>query len=239
MTDDRPGAPTFWSAAGFADGVRLAAPAMPVMALFGVAFGAFAAQKGVTLVEAALMSALMFAGASQFVAAEIWAHPMTVAGIATLALVTATVNMRFFLMGASLRPWLGGLPAWQTYPALSMLTEPGWLIALRYRAEGGADCASLLGSGVALWLIWIAGTVCGSLLGALVTEPERYGLDVVMPVFFIVVLVPLWRGPRGAVPWAVAGMVALVAARLLPGSWYIIAGAVAGAITGGIQDERA
>lgn len=236
MIGDRPGAPPFWSAAGFAEGARLALPAMPVMALFGVAFGAFAAQKGLTLVEAALMSALTFAGASQFVAAETWVHPMTVAGIATLGLVTATVNMRFVLLTASLRPWLGGLPAWQTYPALALLTEPGWLIALRYRAEGGADCASLLGSGVALWLVWIAGTVCGFLLGALVTEPQRYGLDVVMPVFFIVVLVPLWRGPRGAVPWVVAGVVALVAARHLPGSWYIIAGAVAGAITGGIQD---
>ena len=91
MIDDRPGAPPFWSAAGFAQGVRLAAPAMPVMALFGVAFGAFAAQKDVTLTEAALMSAFMFAGASQFVAAEIWAHPMTVAGVVALVAAAAAV----------------------------------------------------------------------------------------------------------------------------------------------------
>ena len=238
MIESRPAAPPFWSATGLAEGTRLAVPAMPVMALFGVAFGAFAAQKGLTLLEATLMSALMFAGASQFVAAEIWAHPVTVAGIATLGLVTATVNMRFVLMSASLRPWLEGLPAWQTYPALALITEPGWLIALRYRSERGADSATLLGSGVALWLIWIAGTVCGFLLGALVTDPQRYGLDLVMPVFFVVVLVPLWRGTRRAVPWAVAGAFAVLAARFLPGSWYIIAGAIAGAVTGGLQNQR-
>jgi predicted branched-subunit amino acid permease len=65
------------------------------------------------------MSAAMFAGASQFVAAEIWTEPLTLTAIATLVLVTATVNMRFVLMAASLHPWLGGLPAWRTYPALA------------------------------------------------------------------------------------------------------------------------
>jgi predicted branched-subunit amino acid permease len=228
----------YWSGAGFAEGLRLAVPAMPVMAMFGAAFGTFAAQKGLSLIEATLMSALMFAGASQFVAAEIWSEPKTVAGIIALVVIVSTVNMRFVLIGASLHPWLGGLPAWQTYPALSVLTEPGWLIATRYRAGGGADSAILLGSGIALWLIWIAATVAGYLAGALMTDPGRYGIDLVMPIFFIVLLVPLWRGPRFALPWAVAGATALLVAKLVPGSWYIIAGTVAGSIAGGFVDER-
>lgn len=229
----------YWSATGIALGARQAGVAMPVMALFGLAFGAYSAQRGLTVAEATWMSALNFAGAAQFVAADIWTHPMTVAGIVTLALVTATVNMRFFLMSASLRPWLGGLPASQTYPALALLTEPGWLLALRYRSEGGADAATLLGSGLALWLLWIAGTAAGFLLSALVSDPARYGLDLVMPVFFSVILVPLWSGARKAVPWAIAGAAAVAAAHYLPGSWYIMAGAVAGAIAGGMQHERA
>ena len=102
----------YWSGAGFAEGVRLAVPAMAVMAMFGAAFGTFAAQKGLSLIEAALMSALMFAGASQFVAAEIWGDPKTVAGIIALVVIVSTVNMRFVLVGASLHPWLRGLPAW-------------------------------------------------------------------------------------------------------------------------------
>src|SRR5512143_650133 len=148
---------------GFFLGVRLAVTAMPVMALFGFAFGAFAAQKGLALLTATVMSAAMFAGASQFVAAEVWTEPLTLTVIITLVLVTATVNMRFFLITASLRPWLGGLPAWRTYPALALITEPGWLVALRYRAEGGTDAAILLGGGVALWLVWIASTAAGHL----------------------------------------------------------------------------
>ena len=238
MNAARRGAPPYWSADGLTLGARQAVPAMPVMALFAFAFGAFAAQKGMTFAEATAMSILNFAGASQFVAAEIWVRPMDAASIIALALVTGIINMRFVLISASLHPWLGGLPARHTYPALAVLTEPGWLIALRYRAEGGNDAATLLGAGLVLWLVWIAATAAGYLAGSMVSEPERYGLDLVMPVFFIVMLVPLWRGARRAVPWAVAGLVAVAAAHYLPGTWYIMAGAAAGAIAGGMQDER-
>ena len=229
----------YLSAAGFAEGVRLSAQAIPVMALFGTAYGAFAAQKGLGLLEATLMSAFMFAGASQFVATEMWTEPLTASVIATLCLITATVNMRFMLMTASLRPWLGGFPAWQTYPAMALLTEPGWLIAMRYRAAGGTDHSIVLSSGIALWLVWIAATAIGYLLGAVVADPRRYALDLVMPVFFTVMLVPLWSGSRRAFAWIVAGAVALVTAELVSGSWYIIAGTVAGTFTAGLIDERA
>jgi predicted branched-subunit amino acid permease len=228
----------YLTVAGFAEGVRLSVPAIPVMALFGAAFGAFAAQKGLALLEVTLMSTLMFAGASQFVATEMWAEPMTVSLITTLCLITAAVNMRFMLMTASLRHWLGGLPAWQTYPALSLLTEPGWLIAMRYRAAGGTDHSIVLSSGIALWLVWIASTMLGYLLGAVVADPRRYALDLVMPVFFTVMLVPLWSGARRAIAWIVAGAVAFAMAELVSGWWYIIAGTVAGTITAGLIDER-
>src|SRR5712664_272682 len=87
----------YWSVRGLALGVRLAVPGMAVMAVFGIAFGSAAAQKGLTLFEATLMSALVFGGAAQFVAVEIWTNPMTGVGIAAIALVTASVNMRFLL----------------------------------------------------------------------------------------------------------------------------------------------
>lgn len=233
------GAAAYWSRAGLRGGVQLALAGVPVMALFGVAFGTVAAQKGFTLFEATLMSALMFAGASQFVAVEIWARPVTAAGVVALGLITAMVNLRFLLMSASLRPWLGGLPARQTYPALSLLNDPGWLLTLRYRAEGGGDAAVFLGSGITLWLAWIVGTMPGHALGTRVTDPNRFGLDLVMPCFFVVMLVPLWRGPRWAVPWVVAGAVALAMSALIPGWWFIIAGAMAGSLTAAFLDDPA
>ncbi|MGH8641382.1 MAG: AzlC family ABC transporter permease [Burkholderiales bacterium] len=238
MADVSQPAGAYWAADGYAVGARLSLPLMPVMAIFGMAFGAVAAQKGLTGVEATLMSALMFAGASQFVAIELWADHMSWAGIVTLVLITATVNMRFVLMSAAMRPWLGGLPPWQTYPALAVMTDPGWLIALRYRSEGGANAAAFFASGFVLWLVWIASTTVGYYLGTLVSDPKTLGLDLVLPAFFIVMLVPLWSGARRAVSWAVGGAVALLASALMAGWWFIILGAIAGSIAAGFLDER-
>jgi predicted branched-subunit amino acid permease len=238
IQDSRPIA-AHWSAAGLARGARLSLPVMPALAVFGAGFGAVAAQKGLTLAEATLMSALLFAGISQYVAMEFWHDAKTAAGLAALVLITATVNMRFALMSASLRPWLGNLPAWQIFPALHLLVEPGWLISMRYRTEGGSDASIYLGSGLALWLIWIAATVPGYLIGALVSDPRRFGIDLIMPAFFVAMLVPLWHGPRRAVSWLIAGIVALPVAQLVGGWWFIVAGALAGCLTAGLVDERA
>ncbi len=153
-------------------------------------------------------------------------------------LVTVTVNLRCVLMGASLRPWLGPLPAWQTYPALFFTTDAQWLIGMRYRAESGADASVFLGSGLIMWPMWVASTALGYWLGALVTDPKRFGFDLILPIFFAAMLVPLWRGPRRAIGWAVGGAVALVFAWLVPGWWFIVAGALAGSITAGFIDER-
>jgi predicted branched-subunit amino acid permease len=54
-----------------------------------------------------------------------------------------------------------------------------------------------------------------------------------MPVFFAAMTVPLWRGLRqSALPWSVAALVGLAVQALVPGYLFIVAGAVAGAITG-------
>ena len=220
---------------GFALGMRLSLPILLPLGLFGAAFGTVAAQKGLGLAEAVAMTAFVFAGASQFVAVEMWIHPLTISAVASIVLVTATVNMRFMLMSASLRPWLSDAPPWQRYPALFLMTDPGWLIGLRYRAEGGSDPAVFLGAGVAQWLIWVAAAIPGYLVGAELSDPARYGLDLIMPTFFAAMLVPLWRGARRALPWVVAGVAALVVAQLFEGWWFIIAGALAGSITAGLE----
>ncbi len=232
------GRAAYFSLAGLVEGARLAAPVMPGMVMFGAAFGALAAQKGLTLLEATLMTTLVYAGASQFVALEMWPEIATLGGIVTLGLVTATVNMRFILMTASLRPWFGSLPAWQSYPSLFVITDPGWLIAMNYHAKGGRDASILVGGGLAFWFLWIVSCVPGYLLGAAVTDPKRFGLDVIMPAFFVVMLVPLWRGSRRAIPWIIAGAVALLVAELIPGWWFIVAGAIAGGVAGGFLHER-
>jgi predicted branched-subunit amino acid permease len=148
------------------------------------------------------------------------------------------INARMLLMGAALHPWLNASPAWKIYPTLHVLTDPSWLIGMRYRSNGGLDAGVFLGSSVLLAIAWISATSLGHIGGALIADPRRYGIDLVMPIFFAAMLVPLWRGARPAVAWVVAGAVAVTVQQLAGGWWFIVAGALAGSVVGGYLDDR-
>jgi predicted branched-subunit amino acid permease len=231
-----PAPPTF-TLGGCLDGVRYVLPILPGICVFASAFGTAAAQKELTLSQALAMSAFVYAGASQMVALELWRETWSLSAILAVMTVTATVNARMVLMGAAIQPWLAIAPPAQNAINLFFLTDANWLIGMRYRAEGGADLGVMFGAGLVLWVVWIAATLPGFLAGALVSEPARYGIDLVMPIFFSAMIVPLWRGVRSTLPWVVAGAVALTVEALLPGYLFIVAGALAGAFTGALLKE--
>jgi predicted branched-subunit amino acid permease len=221
-----------FSTAGLRHGARAALPAFPGFIMFAVAFGTAAAQKGLSLGETLGLSAFVYAGASQMVGLEIWQQVWTPSTILTIMTVTAVVNARMILLGATLQPWLKDEPLARTALNLFLLTEAGWLVGTRYHSEGGRDVGVLLGCGIILWLVWLIATLTGFFAGAIVPEPRRFGLDLVMPIFFGVMLVPLWKGAKTALPWLVAGLVSLVVHALVPGYAFIIAGALAGVAAG-------
>ena len=230
-----------WSRDGFALGVKLVLPILPGMIAFALACGAVSVRKGLSFIDTLLMNGLVYAGASQMIAIEIWPDQLTLASVAALAAITATINARMLLMGASLQPWLAPLPPWQVYPVLHLTTDPGWLVAMRYRAEGGRDAGVFLGGGVAIFVLWMVATSAGYLLGVLISDPRAVGLDLVMPIFFAAMLIPLWQSAprryRRGFGWIVAGAVALAFERLFHGWWFIIAGAIAGAVAEGFAED--
>jgi 4-azaleucine resistance transporter AzlC len=234
--DDSARAPLV-SRAGFHLGARLALPVLPGMIAFGLAVGATAARKGLSFLDNVLMNLFVYAGMSQIVAMEAWPERFGAVALASLALLCATVNARMLLMSASLQPWLRGLPAWQIYPGLHILTDPGWLISMSYRAKGGSDAGVFFGASTVLVLVWMSAIMAGYLAGALIADPRRYGIDLVMPIFFAAMLVPLWRGARRSIAWLVAGVVALMVQQLIGGWWFIVIGAIAGSIAGGFLDD--
>jgi predicted branched-subunit amino acid permease len=228
---------TTFTLAGCLHGARLVLPVLPGVCVFASAFGAAAAQKGLTVWQALSMSAFVYAGASQMVALEVWRETWSLSTVLALMAVTATVNARMILMGAAIQPWLAPAPKLQNAVNLFFFTDANWLIGTRYQAEGGSDLGVLFGAGFGLWVAWILATLPGFLAGALVTDPSRYGIDLVMPIFFSAMIVPLWKGFRPALPWAVAGVVALGAEALVPGYLFIVAGALAGAFTGAVVKD--
>lgn len=221
----------------FLAGARVMVPLMPGMWLFGLAFGAASAQKGFSWLETALSSALVFAGLAQMVALEGWQANWTVPSLLALALLTFTVNMRHLLMAASMRPWFGELPAWKSYPSLFLLADNNWAATMRYYSQGGRDAAFFVGSGTFTWVMWVLSSTAGQVIGGGLPDPKAVAIDVVVPAFFIAMLVPNWKGRREAVGWGVAALVSVAASFLVPGWWFIFIGAVSGAVAGGFSDD--
>ena len=135
-----------WTLDGFREGAVATLPLLPGLCAFGIAFGTVAAGRGLSLFEACIMSATVYAGVAQIIVVDAWPPQFTVAAILASAAVTALICSRFMLIGASMRPWLGGMPAVKVYPTLYLLTEPPWLLSTRYYRNGGRDPAFVVGS---------------------------------------------------------------------------------------------
>lgn len=89
------------------NGFRQFLPISAFVVLFGLAFGLAATQTGLSSATSLSMSALVFAGASQFAALDMWGTHIP---LVPLALTVFAINARHLLMGATLYPWLSNLP---------------------------------------------------------------------------------------------------------------------------------
>ncbi len=213
-------------------------PSLPGVMVFSGSFGALAAQKAQPFLDAMLMNAFAHGGLSQFLALEMWSQHMTVGLALTILGTTFVVNLRLIFSSAALQPWLSGAPAWQVYPSLFFLTMSNWILTTRYKNEGGKDVGYLFGSGFLAWLVWVFAAAAGYLSGRLIPHPEKYAVDLILPLFLVVLLAPTYRGARKALPWVVAGLTALVLRTLVPGHYYIVLGVMAGALAGALLADE-
>lgn len=225
----------FWQ--GFLSGARMFIPLAISIAAYGVVWGVLAGQAGLGVLEVLLMSGLVFAGASQFVAVDMWqASAVPVGAIVVAALI---VNLRMMLMSATLRPLARHLPRWKAALAMFFVSDENWALTMGEVAKGRGSIAFLLGSGAVCWLTWLIATLSGRLVGSVIDDPTRYGLDFAFTATFLALLFGMWKGKADLVPWAVAALVAIATARLVPGNWYIITGGLAGSFAGALVETFA
>ena len=224
-----------FTARGFGAGAFRMLPLIPGVVILALLYGFMAGETGLTAIEAGLSSMLIFAGASQFLALQMWTDPLAVGAL--VAAVT-TVNVRHILMGATMKPWLGQLRPAVAYGSLFFMTDEAWGLSVAEMSRGGRDAAFLPGAGFCLYVFWVGGTVLGSAFGDLVPDPERYGITFVFTAFFLALLSGFWRGRGDLIPWGVAAIVALVLERSMPGAWYILLGALAGSLAGAWRRVR-
>jgi 4-azaleucine resistance transporter AzlC len=216
----------------FRRGLRSSLPITLGVAPAGLVLGAQAAQKGFSSVEVPLLTGLNFAGGSEFAAIGLWTSPPH---ILLIAAITFLVNSRHILMGAALAPLIKHLPRRITYPALFLMCDESWAMALtdgKQRAASGIrpgfSLAYYLAISAVFYFTWVICTTAGGVLGPVLGDLRVYGLDMAFPAIFLVLLRGMWKSSRDALPWLVSLVVAALTYRLVPGAWYVVAGAVSG-----------
>ena len=222
-----PSAAFTWS--GARRGIAAAGAMAANSGVYGLIFGALAAQAGFDLAVAAAMSAIVYAGGAQVASLQIWANPIPLFAVWAM---TFAVNARYILQSASLRPWLGRGKPLRVYASLFMLSDAGWALALKRWQNEPADGGFLFGTGAAQYLPWVGGTVVGHVLGNRIGAPETWGLDFIFPAFFAAMAAGMWKKRGDLGPIAVGAGAALLAERWMPGAWSLVIGGLAGSLVG-------
>src|SRR5690625_1035834 len=133
---------------GFRRGFVASVPLGLGASTFGALFGFLADQHGLSALEGLLMSGLVFAGASQLVALELWSGHSSVL---LISLAAAFVNLRFMMMAAAMRPWLAPIAPARAYGSLLLLVDMNFALSLARSEERRVGEERMMRSTLVAW----------------------------------------------------------------------------------------
>ena len=231
IPNSRPFIEEFWR--GFRAELPLLLGVMP----FGMIYGVLALTAGINPAQAQAMSALVFAGSSQFIATQLIAVN---APIYLTIFTILVVNLRHILYSASIAPYLQHLPPiWKVFLPY-LLTDEAYAVTIaefQKHSEVSPTAAHgfFLGAGLTLWGSWQASTAIGVFLGTVV--PQNWSLDFTLALTFIAIVVPTLKDRAIVTAAVVASLVAVLAVGL-PYKLSLIVAAFCALLAGYFIGER-
>ena len=188
---------------------------LPVMAgyvFLGFGFGILLCQSGYGVLWAFAMSLFIYAGSMQYLTVSLLTGG---AGLVTAALTTFVVNARHLFYGISMVDAYKGAGKKKPY-LIFALTDETYSLVVQNQIPAGISRHSYCFL-VSLFdhIYWVAGTVLGSLTGALL--PINYeGIEFALTALFVTIFVEQWLSTKDHRP-AIIGVGATVLCLLIFG----------------------
>jgi 4-azaleucine resistance transporter AzlC len=206
---------------GYRAGARAGIPFAVATLVLGISFGVLARSLGWGIFAPIVFSVIAFSGSAQFAVAAV----LGAGGGAVAAIIAAVLlNARFGPMGVAIAPYLKGGPFRRALEGQAVV-DASW--ALASRGGGRFDREFMIGATIPQGAAWIVGTAVGALGGNFIGNPERLGLDVIFPAFFLVLLAEELRDARAVAVALVAAALALVLVPFTPPGVPVIAACAA------------
>ena len=204
-----------------------------------ITFGLLAKATGLTLLESFLFSALVFAGASQFMALQLISL-----GVAHLQIIAITfiMNFRHFLMSSYLST-LFPTHEHHWHPFISFgITDESF--AYFSTQKQNQKKHFILGLQYSAYISWVGGTVIGYLFGAIIPPIIQASMGITLYALFIALLIPeAKKFYPAAITAGIGGFIhsLLTWLQVFSTGWNIIIAIFSAAVLGALlmgQDEE-
>ena len=216
-------------------GFSVGLPVSIAVGLYGMVMGVGAAAQGITWLELLIKSFAVFAGASQIAVVSSWGSPIWV-----LLIATAAINLRYLMVGLTLRPVLLEARWPLRLAAIWYDADENWALTLaRRKKDAATGAAFLLGAGLAVLFTWQLGGQIGLQVGQALPNPNEtlliWGLDFAFPAIFLALTLSFVRNPLDWIAVSAAALSSLCLYLIIPNEadyhdLYIVGGALIGCL---------
>ena len=199
------------------------------VAIYGVVYCVLGGKAGLSLFEVLAMSLFVFAGASQIAAVQMLAqgaHPIPV------IIMIYIINLRHYLMAASLAPYLQKIPKRLKMLTAYFMTDESYAVSYSKFQTSDASVWYFWGSGLNIYFLWGTAGVIGYLCGSIIPAEWNFIFDFAFVAAFLGMLVPLVKDFSAVVAVIVSAVLSFYGSIYLPGKWYILLGAIIGSLSG-------
>ncbi|MCS0542761.1 AzlC family ABC transporter permease, partial [Aeromonas veronii] len=152
-----------------------------------IAMGIVGAASNLSILEVALLSVLVYAGAAQFI---ICALLVSGSPLSVIVFTTFIVNLRHFLLCMTLAPSFKNYSLLKNIGIGTLVTDESFGVAANKIAKREMINASWMnGLNLTAYIFWILSCTLGAIFGKWISNPEVLGLDFSLTAMFLALLV--------------------------------------------------
>src|SRR5690625_3866640 len=224
----------------FRSGITVGIPIMLGYLPIAITYGVLAKQSGMSIVELTLMSVLVFAGASQFMGANMIAVG---AGAVEIIIATFVLNFRHFVMSLSFMNRLRGISINWKAPLSLGLTDETFAVSALHPEEAKQEKGAwfYLGLFLIAYLSWIFGSFLGGVLGEVIPEKLSQSMGIALYAMFIGLLVPsVKKELKVGLIALIAMLINVLCSQFMSDGWSIVLATIIGGYSGVylLKEER-